>query len=560
LPGLLALFEHQGLGDEIAHFRRSEVLDRAGVDVGGFFGPLVALRGEELERLAVQLDQRLADDRLVMAVAAFDVHHHGDRNAAGDPFGGRFSGVADARHIAGAARADQRRGVEAEAVAVVCVVVRRRGAAAFVAEEVNLGAEFAVVFSGDLQGLELGADHLGEQLFGFDQRNLDVAVRVAVVAELDLDLGRQRQEHRGGVFAQLGVGEFDLVGLVHRVDLLGVGGEDVVELGDQGLHFRDEFDQAFRNQRDAEIHSGGGAGGDDVGDAVDDLAEGHLLLGDFLGDDRDVRLGLERAFESDVRRRAAHQLDEVPVFLGRVRVAADVADEFAVDAAGGVEAEAGFDPLVLEVAVDGLRAADHLDRNVVALEVFSQHAGVGVGVVAADDDQRGDAELFAVGAGRFELFVGFKLGPAGADHVEAAGVAVGVDDRVVEFHVLVFDQAVRSLEEAEELVRLVERLEAVVESGDDVVAAGGLSAGEDHADADRVGLGAAARFEGQRRAAERGLEDRLDLFNVGHSGGRRAFVHLDVGAFGQRGREFRGVGGARLLERRDAHDQFPVFD
>ena len=161
-------------------------------------------------------------------------------------------------------------------------------------------------------------------------------------------------------------------------------------------------------------------------------------------------------------------------------------------------------------------------------------------------------------AGRFELLVGLKFRAAGADHVEPAGIAVRVDDRVGQLHVLVLHKPVRPLQEPVELVRLVQRLEPVVKARDDVVPARGLPAGENHADVDRLGRRAAARLEGQDRAAEGGLENRPDLFDVGHRGGRSAFVDFHIRAPGQRGGEFRGVGGARLLQRRDAHGNLPV--
>ena len=156
-------------------------------------------------------------------------------------------------------------------------------------------------------------------------------------------------------------------------------------------------------------------------------------------------------------------------------------------------------------------------------------------------------------AGQLELLVGFELGAAGADHVEAAGVAVGVDDRIGQLHVLVLHQAVRPFQETEEPAGGVDRLDAVIEAGDHVVAAGGLAAGEDHADRQRPGFAFFAGLEGQHGAAEGGLENFPHLFDVGDRGGRSAFGDLDQSAVGQRGREFRGVGGARLLQRRDTH-------
>ena len=85
-----------------------------------------------------------------------------------------------------------------------------------------------------------------------------------------------------------------------------------------------------------------------------------------------------------MRCRAAHKLDEVVVFLCRVAVALYVADNLAVDLAGGVESERCLDPLVLEVAVDGFGHADNLDVKSFGLIVFGQYGGVGIRVVATD--------------------------------------------------------------------------------------------------------------------------------------------------------------------------------
>ena len=95
-----------------------------------------------------------------------------------------------------------------------------------------------------------------------------------------------------------------------------------------------------------------------------------------------------------MRSRTAHQLDEVPIFACRVAVALDVADYFRVGLAGSVETEAGLNHVVLQVTVDGLGTTDNLYAVVLCSIVFSQYAGVRVGVVAADDNQRLDAQLF----------------------------------------------------------------------------------------------------------------------------------------------------------------------
>ena len=128
---------------------------------------------------------------------------------------------------------------------------------------------------------------------------------------------------------------------------------------------RDELDEAFGNEHGAEVHAFRGAFGNNVGDVVDDVDEAHVVLGfDFFADDADVGLGLKGTFEGDMAGRAAHQFNEMPVFLRRVTVALDIADKLAVDFRSGVEAERGLDHLVLEVAVDCLRAAEYLNVTV----------------------------------------------------------------------------------------------------------------------------------------------------------------------------------------------------
>ena len=79
-----------------------------------------------------------------------------------------------------------------------------------------------------------------------------------------------------------------------------------------------------------------------------------------------------------MRGAAAHQLDEVVVFLRRVAVALDVANHLGIDLGGGVEAEGCLDPLVLEVSVDGLGHADYLHVGAYLLIVLGQDGGVGV--------------------------------------------------------------------------------------------------------------------------------------------------------------------------------------
>ena len=185
---------------------------------------------------------------------------------------------------------------------------------------------------------------------------------------------------------------------------------------------------------------------------------------------------MQGTFERDVRGRAAHELDEVPVLAGRISVALDVADDFGVCLAGSVETETCFNLLVFQVAVDGLGAADDLHTVVVGCIVFGKDAGVCVGVVSTNDDYGLDIQFADNLQAALKLFLGLELRTAGANHVETAGVAILVDDVAGQLHIFVVHQAARAKDEAVELVGGILLLQFIVEAADDVVAAGGLSA------------------------------------------------------------------------------------
>ena len=163
-----------------------------------------------------------------------------------------------------------------------------------------------------------------------------------------------------------------------------------------------------------------------------------------------------------MRGAAAHDLYKVPVLLGRVGITLDVADDLAVGLGGGIEAEGALDVLVLQVAVDGLGAADDLHAGIVGGKVLSQHSGVGVGIVAADDHNSGNAVLPADPGHDLELLFGFQLGSAGADDVKAAGVTVAVNIFVIKDNVVILKKSAGTALEAVENVVLIGGLQCIV--------------------------------------------------------------------------------------------------
>ena len=264
------------------------------------------------------------------------------------------------------------------------------------------------------------------------------------------------------------------------------GSEQIVEFGDEFLHGGDELNETFGNEHRAEVVAGGSALGHHFSDVGHDVVERHVLLFHFFAHDADIGLALQGAFQSDMAGGAAHELDEVPVFAGGVGVALDVADDLCISLAGRVETEARLDLFVLQVAVDGLGAADDLYAVLLGGIIFGQDAGIRVGVVAADDNDGLDAQFADDLQTGLELILLLQLRTAGTDHVETARVAIFVDDFGCQLYVLVVYQTAGAHEEAVELVLGALLLEFVEEAADNIVAAGSLTAGEDDADVHRL--------------------------------------------------------------------------
>ena len=148
----------------------------------------------------------------------------------------------------------------------------------------------------------------------------------------------------------------------------------------------------------------------------------------------------------------AHDFDEMPVFLRGIRVSFDVADDFAVSLGRRVKSERAFNIFVLQVAVDRLRAADNLNTGVMRRKVFSQNRRIGIGIVAADDDDRRNSMLLADIRNDRELFVRFQLRSAGTDDIESACVAVLVDVGIIKNQIIIFNQTDRTVFKAIENV------------------------------------------------------------------------------------------------------------
>ena len=323
-------------------------------------------------------------------------------------------------------------------------------------------------------------------------------------------------------------------------------GEKLVQLLDQPLHGRQEFDQPLRNQYRPEVHSCLRPTHHGLGDIGHHIVQIVIVGLHLFGYDTDIGVGLEGALQCNMRCRTPHQLDEVPVLPGRIAIALDITDQFAIDFGGRVEAEGGFYLFVFQVAVDRLRTADHLYSGIDRGIVLGQDAGVGVGVVATDDDQCLDVQLSQYLQSGFELFGLVQLGTSGSDHVEAPRIAVFIYYLSSQFAILMLDQAIRSHKKSEEPAIGVEQLHLIEQTGYHIVSTRSLSARKDNPHIRRRILRPlSSRCERNKRQAVCAGKNSSNLFFVRNRLRSFSFYYLHCSL--QRCRHFRLVGHPRQM-------------
>ena len=142
----------------------------------------------------------------------------------------------------------------------------------------------------------------------------------------------------------------------------------------------------------------------------------------------------------------------MPVFLTRVTVTHNVADNLGIYLCSSVKAEGSLDSVILEVAVDSLRAADYLYASTDRSIVFCEYASVGVRVVTTDDYESLDVESLKDFETFVKLILLLQLSTARADDVETTSVTVFVNDFCGELHVVVLYETARTENETIKLV------------------------------------------------------------------------------------------------------------
>ena len=173
---------------------------------------------------------------------------------------------------------------------------------------------------------------------------------------------------------------------------------------------------------------------------------------------------------------------------------------------------------ILQVTIDGLGHTDHLHAGIMSLVVLGQDGCIGVAVITADNHYSRDFELAQDIQTSLKLFGFLKLGTARTDQVKAASVAVLLNQVTCELNVAVLYQSGRTTQEAIQAAILVQRLDAVIEATDHIVAARSLTTTQDHAHVERI-LGRHRRIialKGQLRQTIGAGEQLLNGLLIGH--------------------------------------------
>ncbi len=177
-----------------------------------------------------------------------------------------------------------------------------------------------------------------------------------------------------------------------------------------------------------------------------------------------------------MRSGTAHNLYEVPILLSRVGITLDVTDNFRICLCSSIKAKRSLDVLILQVAVDRLRATDNLNACVLSCHILSEYCSVCIGVVTADDNDSIEPVLLSYFLNDSELLFCLELCSAGTDDIESARVPVRVDEVIRKLYIGIIEKSGRAALESEEDIVLVCCLKSIIKTGDNIVSAGSLSA------------------------------------------------------------------------------------
>ena len=211
-------------------------------------------------------------------------------------------------------------------------------------------------------------------------------MRITVKAKLAGNISRQRLQDSQILSSDVSLNESNLLLCIGEDTALTCSriSQNLIELCNQLLDGRNEFNQAFWNKHSTKVVAFSSTISYNLSDVGNHVVKRHFLFLNFLGNETDVGLRLESTFQSDMRSRTPHQLNEMPVLAGTVAVTLDIANQLAVGLAGSIETKTCLNLVVLQVTINRLGAANHLHAIFLGSIVFGQNTGIGVGIVAAN--------------------------------------------------------------------------------------------------------------------------------------------------------------------------------
>ena len=257
--------------------------------------------------------------------------------------------------------------------------------------------------------IKLSCNHLRDELLCLDERYLYVSVWVTVERKLTSNALWKCLKCSLVLCREVFKDILTLCILVKVQIISTMSCEQIIQLLNQTTDSRNKLDKTFWNQNNTEVVTLLRTISNNTCDILNDIIQSLVLRFNFLRYQADVWLSLQSTLKSDVRCRTTHQLDEVPVLTSRVTVTLNVTDKLRVSLSSCIETERSLNLIVLQVAIDSLRATNNLYTILLSCIVFSQHTSISIRVVTTNDYNSLDIQLTKNFKTLLKLFFLLKL-------------------------------------------------------------------------------------------------------------------------------------------------------
>ncbi len=188
-----------------------------------------------------------------------------------------------------------------------------------------------------------------EQFLGLNQGNLYIAVGISLKKQLLLDRLRKNREYFHSIPRKPLLDKRILFTPIRkRIKRICLAAcKKFVDLADQSGELGNKFHNALGNHDNAKVKAVCRSLLHGVCNIIRNLGQGLLLFLNLLGDQTDIRLALQCTLQCNMRSAPSHNLDEMPVFLGRVAVSLNVSNQFAVSLSCRIKTKGNLNVLIL---------------------------------------------------------------------------------------------------------------------------------------------------------------------------------------------------------------------